>query len=348
MKAGAAAAAAGVSVKALRYYERLGLIEPSRQVNGYRDYTEDDVRLTLQVRAVLDLGLTAAQARPFLDCLRAGHGAGDECPESLATYQAHLDQLDGLIAHLARIRGKVAAQLSTAAQLGFGSRDVPPRQDSNEGWAAGSDPLPRPQLLPEDLPIPVDDGAAAHLPGRHLPSLVLTATGGEQVPLDNVSTRRWVLYVYPLTGDPRVDVPRGWDAIPGARGCSQEACSFRDSFAALRAAGVEQVLALSSDRSDYQTDLVARLRLPYPMLSDPTLSLAKALGLPTFTTGVEGLGAMTGSAEGEEREGVELYKRLTLVIDHDRIEHVFYPVFPPERHAEEVLDCLRQHPADRP
>lgn len=160
-----------------------------------------------------------------------------------------------------------------------------------------------------------------------MPPLALQTSDGEQVQLESVSGRRWVLYLYPLTGEPGIDVPRGWDQIPGARGCSQEACSFRDNLTALQAEGAEQVLALSSDRAEYQQDLVRRFHLPFPMLSDPDLTLAAALDLPTFSA-----------------NGVLLYKRLTLVVDGARITHVFYPIFPPERHADEVLEWLRRNP----
>ena len=136
-----------------------------------------------------------------------------------------------------------------------------------------------------------------------------------------------MLFLYPLTGEPGVDMPRGWDQIPGARGCSQEACSFRDNLAALQEHGAQQVLALSSDDAQYQQDLVRRLHLPYPMLSDPELSLAGALDLPLF-----------------KANGWSLYRRLTLVVDGATIEHVFYPVFPPGSHADEVLDWLRANP----
>lgn len=200
--------------------------------------------------------------------------------------------------------------------------------------------LPQPDPLPERLPTPVDDGAARHLPGRTLPALVLPATDGSQVRLDAVSGDRWVLFVYPLTGEPGVDVPREWDEIPGARGCSQEACSFRDNLDQLRSAGVEQVLALSSDQSDYQQGLAARLRLPYRLLSDRDLQVADTLGLPTFTTDVLPRLASAGSQR--------LYKRLTMVLHGPVVEHVFYPVFPPDRHADEVLAWVRAHPAPQP
>ena len=188
--------------------------------------------------------------------------------------------------------------------------------------------LPQPDALPDDLPVPADDGAARHLPGRRLPELTFEATDGSRVRLDRVSAGRWVLFIYPLTGKPGADIPLGWNEIPGARGCSQEACSFRDNLAALKAEGAKQVLALSTDRADYQQALVHRLHLPYLMLSDPTRSLGRALDLPTF-----------------EADGTRLYKRLTMIVRGDTIEHVFYPIFPPNTHASEVLGWLSANPS---
>ncbi len=321
MRAGEAAESAGVSVKALRYYEDSGLLRPVRHPNGYRDYSETDVRLASEIRMLTSLGLTARQTRPFLECLRAGHGGGDDCPESLAAYQHKIDELGRLIARLSGARHRLVDQMHTAAARGF--HRLPSKETRHM--------LPAPAPLPENLPAPQDDGAAGHLPGRTLPELTFPATDGTDITLDTVSTGRWVLFVYPLTGDPGVDMPRGWDQIPGARGCSQEACGFRDNLAALREYDAEHVLALSSDDARYQQDLVARLQLPYPMLSDPQLRLAAALDLPTF-----------------QANGRTLYKRLTLVVDGLTIEHVFYPIFPPDTHAGEVLDWLRTHPRSDP
>jgi peroxiredoxin len=182
--------------------------------------------------------------------------------------------------------------------------------------------------LPDDLPVPEDDGAAEHLPGAALPHLTLPASDGTRLDLGALGDGRTVLYLYPLTGRPGVDLPAGWDEIPGARGCSTEACDFRDHFADLRAAGATQDYGLSSQEPDYQAEVVERLRLPFVMLSDPEFALATALGgLPTF------------AAPGHER----LYKRLTLIVSDGRVEHVFYPVFPPNTHARQVLDWLREH-----
>jgi peroxiredoxin len=183
--------------------------------------------------------------------------------------------------------------------------------------------------LPADLPAPADDGAAAHLPGAALPALTLATSAGGTVDLAELGAGRTVVYLYPLTGRPGVDLPEGWDAIPGARGCSTEACDFRDHFADLQRAGAAQVYGLSSQDPGYQAEVVERLRLPFDMLSDPQLALADALDLPTF------------SAPGHDR----LYARLTLVVRDGRIEHVFYPIFPPNTHAQQVLTWLTAHPA---
>jgi peroxiredoxin len=183
------------------------------------------------------------------------------------------------------------------------------------------------QSLPSGLPRPVDDGAAAHLPGVTMPSVVLTATDGRSVDLAGLGPGTTILYVYPMTGRPGVDLPDGWDAIPGARGCTPEACAFRDHYSDLRAAGASTVYGLSSQDTEYQREAVERLHLPFSMLSDGDLVLCRVLGLPTF-----------------EAEHTTRYKRLTMVITDGRIEHVFYPVFPPDEHAGEVLAWLRAHP----
>lgn len=180
---------------------------------------------------------------------------------------------------------------------------------------------------PAGLPVPEDDGAARHLPGAGLPDLVLPATDGRSVRLDALGPGRTVVYVYPMTGRPGTDLPAGWDEIPGARGCTPEACGFRDHHQDLLAAGAARVYGLSSQDTDYQREVADRLDLPFPLLSDPALSLAAALRLPTFEAG-----------------GMTLYTRLTLIACGGAIEHVFYPVFPPGGHAEQVLGWLRAHP----
>ena len=177
--------------------------------------------------------------------------------------------------------------------------------------------------LPSDLPAPADDGAADHLPGTAMPHLELPSTAGREVTLDQLGQGRAVLYIYPMTGQPGVDLPEGWNAIPGARGCTPETCGFRDHYAELRAAGAATVYGLSSQSTDYQAELAERLGLPFEIISDTGRELAEALDLPTFTAGDQ-----------------LLYKRLTLIISDGRIEHVFYPIFPPDEHAAEVLAWL--------
>ena len=181
------------------------------------------------------------------------------------------------------------------------------------------------EQLPADLPVPEDDGAAAHLAGTVLPSITLPATSGEAVDLSLIGSPRAIVYVYPMTGTPGVPLVEGWDQIPGARGCTPESMGFRDHYQELTALGAV-VFGLSVQDTAEQAEAAARLTLPYPLLSDAGLVLAGRLRLPTFTAA----------------DGVVRYKRLTLVLNQGRIEHVFYPVFPPDRHAGEVLAWLRE------
>ncbi len=177
--------------------------------------------------------------------------------------------------------------------------------------------------LPPGLPEPADDGAATHLVGAALPALALSSSTGDRVQLDALGAGRTVLYCYPLTGRPGVALPDSWNDIPGARGCTAQACDLRDHHAELLGAGAARVYGVSSQDGDYQREVIDRLHLPFPLLADPELKLAAALGLPTFTAG-----------------GARLYKRLTMVVSGGVVEHVFYPVFPPDRHAEQVLSWL--------
>ena len=181
-----------------------------------------------------------------------------------------------------------------------------------------------PNVLPDDLPVPQDDGAARHLKGMRLPSIPLVATDGSSVDLSKLEGRT-IVYVYPRTGRPGQALPTGWDAIPGARGCTPQSCGFRDHFAELKALGVAQLYGLSSQDSAYQREAVERLHLPFAILSDAGLALARALKLPTFMV-----------------DGMTLIKRMAWVIDDGVITHVFYPVFPPDRSADEVVDWLRK------
>lgn len=175
--------------------------------------------------------------------------------------------------------------------------------------------------LPKDLPVPVDDGAASHLEGSLLPDIVLQSTQGSSVNFTDLSGR-WVIYVYPMTGRPDVPLPDGWDGIPGARGCTPQSCSFRDHYAELKALNTG-VIGLSTQTTEDQREVRDRLHLPFQLLSDSTLQLKSTMQLPTFTVA-----------------GMELYKRLTLIAHEGRIEKIFYPVFPPDQNADEVLIWL--------
>lgn len=182
--------------------------------------------------------------------------------------------------------------------------------------------------LPDDIPAPLDDGATDHLPGTRLPSVPLISTAGEPVDLSKLPGRT-VVYCYPRTGRPDQDLPQGWDEIPGARGCTPQSCSFRDHHEELRALGA-RVFGLSTQDTEYQREAAGRLRLPFELLSDERLEFAGALALPTF-----------------EADSMILLKRLTLVIEDGRIEKVFYPVFPPDKNAEEVIGWLSEKRVER-
>ena len=180
-----------------------------------------------------------------------------------------------------------------------------------------------PNVLPTELPTPQDDGAARHLADKRLPSLALAATDGSQVDLSKLSGRT-VVYIYPRTGVPGQPLPEGWNEIPGARGCTPQSCGFRDYFSELKRLGVARVFGLSTQDTAYQREAVERLHLPFAVLSDENLALARAVKLPTFTT-----------------SGMTLLKRMALIIDDGVITNVFYPVFPPDKNAEEVVAWLR-------
>jgi peroxiredoxin len=183
--------------------------------------------------------------------------------------------------------------------------------------------------LPPNLPRPTDDGAARHLQGMAIPDLELPSTSNRLVNLSKVSAPRIIVYCYPRTGQPDKPSPPGWDDIPGARGCTPETCGFRDHHKDLSRLGTE-VFGLSTQDTPYQQEMVKRLNVPFEVLSDERMTLTRALRLPTFSVA-----------------GMTLLKRLTLVIGDGKIEHVFYPVFPPDTHAEEVIAWLKQHPRSR-
>jgi len=178
------------------------------------------------------------------------------------------------------------------------------------------------------IPAPEDDGAAAHLKGQRLPDVTLTGTNDESIVLAR-EPGRIVVFAYPRTGEPgKIGLTDDWDMIPGARGCTPQTCSFRDLAGDLKAAGAKRVFGLSTQSTDYQREMVTRLHVPFPVLSDANLELTRALKLPTMDVA-----------------GQTLLKRLALVVDAGVITHVFYPVFPPDRNAADVLAWLKANPA---
>jgi peroxiredoxin len=187
--------------------------------------------------------------------------------------------------------------------------DAPPSAFTDVDWSR----LQRPE----------DDGAARHLPGSRVPPVALSATDGSSVALGGLAGRS-VVYVYPMTGRPGADLPDGWDGIPGARGCTPQTCAFRDHHAELIAAGADRVFGLLTQDSEYQREAAQRLHLPFPLLSDAALRLTTALRLPVMLVG-----------------GATLLQRMALIIEDGVIAHVFYPVFPPDQNAAEVLGWLR-------
>lgn len=183
--------------------------------------------------------------------------------------------------------------------------------------------------LPPNLPVPQDDGAADHLPGTAVPPMVLDSSQGP-VDLGDLCSVRAVLYIYPHTGTPGEPLVDGWDAFPGARGCTPESCGFRDHAAELAAVGA-RVAGLSGQPLEEQIAFAERNRMPFPVIADPHLRLRDALSLPTF-----------------DLHGVTFLRRLTLVAERGTIVKAFYPVFPPDRHAGEVLAWLERHFAADP
>lgn len=180
-----------------------------------------------------------------------------------------------------------------------------------------------PMILPDNLPVPQDDGAARHLVGMACADIALPSTDGGSISLAKLAGRV-VVYAYPRTGVPGQALPEGWDAIPGARGCTPQSCAFRDHFAELCALGVNHIFGLSTQDSGYQREAASRLHLPFAILSDADFRFTEAMRLPSFVT-----------------SGMRLLRRLTFVADDGVIHKVFYPVFPPDRNAGDVAAWLK-------
>jgi len=173
------------------------------------------------------------------------------------------------------------------------------------------------------LPQPEDDGAVSHLTGANLKAVELPTTGGLKVDLSTL-TGTTVVYIYPMTGRPDTSLPDGWDEIPGARGCTPQSCAFRDHHADLKAVGVDHLYGLSTQSTEYQTEAADRMHLPFALLSDVNHEFGKAMNLPVF-----------------EADGVKLLKRITMIIRNGRVIKTFYPVFPPDRNADDVIEWLK-------
>ena len=176
--------------------------------------------------------------------------------------------------------------------------------------------------LPSGLPVPTDDGAANHLTGLYLPNIQLNTTNGEIIQLNKLEGK-YVIYIYPMTAQPNVALPDGWDSIPGARGCTPQSCSFRDHADELAKFNTA-IFGLSSQTTEYQLEAKNRLHLPFELLSDTSFLLKQTLRMPTFHI-----------------DNIELYKRLTLIIENGRILKTFYPVFPPDKNVDEVIEWLK-------
>jgi peroxiredoxin len=183
--------------------------------------------------------------------------------------------------------------------------------------------------LPPNLPAPADDGACDHLPGAQVPSVRLQSTAGRWVDLAEIAARPAVFFVYPRTGEPGRAAGPEWDAIPGARGCTPQSCGFRDLYQEFLALGVS-VFGVSSQDTTYQLEFVERNHVPFEILSDRDLTLTRALRLPTFEYAATRGGPPT------------LIKRMAWFADQGRIEKIWYPVFPPDRNAETVVEWLRE------
>ncbi|MER7894473.1 MerR family transcriptional regulator [Micromonospora sp. NPDC094482] len=293
MRVGELARRTGTTVRALRYYESAGLVVPRRLSNGYREYDPISVRLVAQIRELMALGLSVEETRPFVESIADGSDDAGVCAAALATYRSTIIGLQERIAKLTAQRDALNARLDAAA----------------EQIVSG-----RPAAAVADL---------ADLAGGAMPPLAFYATDGRPINLSALGAGRTVIFVYPLSGRPGVDLPHSLLEVHGARAGTEQATWLRDHHAELLNAGAARVYGLSAQSTGYQRELVHRLRLPYPLIPDPRLTLAAALGLPTFTAA-----------------DMTLYERLTLIVSDGHIEHVFHPIPQPAPHALHVMQWL--------
>ncbi|WP_328474329.1 MerR family transcriptional regulator [Actinoplanes sp. NBC_00393] len=291
MRVGELARRTGTTIRALRYYEETGLVVPRRLGNGYRDYDPIAERQVAQIRELMALGLTVEETRPFVESIA---NDDDVCAAAVATFRSTVTNLQARIGELTAQREALDARIDTAA-----------RQVVTGPAGAGSEPV--------------------DLIGKPLPELRFYGTDGRPISLHALGPGRSVIFVYPLTGRPGVDLPRGLLEIHGAR--SQDSW-LRDHHAEILAAGAARVYGLSAQSTGYQRELVHRLRLPYPLIPDPKLTLAAAARLPTRTVG-----------------DLIVYERLNLIVTDDLVEHVFHPIPDPASHALHLMRWLTQRRA---
>ncbi|MFI1989123.1 MerR family transcriptional regulator [Actinoplanes sp. NPDC020271] len=290
MRVGELARRTGTTIRALRYYESVGLVVPRRLSNGYREYEPIAERQVAQIRELMTLGLAVEETRPFVESI--ADGDEDVCAAALATFRSTVTGLQQRIGELTAQRDALDARIDDAAR-----RVV--------------------------TAAPLTEGDPSRLVGSTLPPLRFYGSDGRPVDLGDLGPGRTVIFVYPLTGRPGVDLPRGLLEVHGARGSTDQAIWLRDHHAELLAAGASRVYGLSAQSTGYQRELAHRLRLPYPLIPDPKLTLAAAAGLPTRTSG-----------------DLALYDRLTLIIADDVVEHVFHPIPDPASHALDVMSWL--------
>ena len=290
MRVGELARRTGTTIRALRYYEQAGLVVPRRLGNGYRDYDPIAERQVAQIRELMALGLTVEETRPFVESIA---NDDDVCAAAVATFRSTVSGLRARIGELSAQRDALDARIDAAA-----------RHIVTTTPAATADP--------------------SHLIGEPLPPLHFYATNGRPIDLHALGPGRSVIFVYPLTGRPGVDLPRSLLEVCGARGDGQGNW-LRDHHAEILTAGAARVYGLSAQSTGYQRELAHRLCLPYPLIPDPKLTLAAATGLPTRTIG-----------------DLTVYERLTLIITDGLVEHVFHPIPDPASHALDVLRWLTQ------
>ncbi|GIF38835.1 MerR family transcriptional regulator [Actinoplanes xinjiangensis] len=290
MRVGELARRTGTTIRALRYYEETGLVVPRRLGNGYRDYDPIAERQVARIRELTALGLSVEETRPFVESLADDD---DVCAAAVATFRSTVSSLQARIGELTAQREALDARIDTAARR----------------LVTGA---------------PATGGRPADLVGGPLPELEFYGTDGRPIRLHALGPGRSVIFVYPLTGRPGVDLPRGLLEIHGARGTGRDNW-LRDHHAEILAAGAARVYGLSAQSTGYQRELAYRLRLPYPLIPDPKLTLAAAAGLPAHAGG-----------------GLTVYERLTLIVTDDVVEHVFHPIPDPVSHALDVMRWLTQ------